>query len=204
MHDTDPVGNPSTNRRITLVAVAVTVVALVLPGCAAPQRRHAPSARQPDGKLGTSERYAIADRVAAPKLTGQLLDGERFDLAEWRGKIVVINFWGSWCAPCRLEAPRLEAAYRATTDSGVEFLGVDVRDGRDAAQAFEKDFGITYPSLFDPAGHVAVTFRRVPPNVVPATLVLDRRHRVAAVFRRAVEPGELEKVIGELMAESPD
>ena len=200
----DPVGNPSISRRMTLLAVAVTMAAPALTGCAAPPRRRATNAGQPGGELGTSERHAIAHRVPAPKLTGHLLDGKRFELAEWRGKIVVINFWGSWCAPCRLEAPRLQAAYRATRDSGVEFLGVDVRDGRDAARAFEKDFGITYPSLFDPAGHVAVTFRRVPPNVVPATLVLDRRHRVAAVFRRAVEPGELEKVIGELVAESPD
>jgi peroxiredoxin len=100
-----------------------------------------------------------------------------------------------------VETPDLEATYQAAKDAGVAFLGVDIRDGRDAAKAFVADFGVTYPSLFDPAGRVALAVNDVPPNVVPVTVVLDRRHRVAAVFGKRVTRYELEPVIREIAAE---
>ena len=111
------------------------------------------------------------------------------------------NFWGSWCAPCRAEAPDLEATYQATKSLGVEFLGVDVRDGRDAATAFQQDFALTYPSLFDPPGRVVLGFQDVPPNVVPATTLLDKQLRVAVVFRKRVTQRELEAAVRALVAE---
>lgn len=114
---------------------------------------------------------------------------------------MVINFWASWCAPCRLEAPELEATYQATKQLGVEFVGVAIRDERYKAKAFHDSFGITYPSVFDPPGKVALAFREVPPNTIPATTVIDRKGRIAAVFRKAVSQDELAPVIRKVAAE---
>jgi len=182
-------------RRRTLLA-AVPAVAAGLVGCGRPRTATGtPAAQQADARAGTVVTFVAADRGPAPAVTGELLDGSPFDLAGWRGRVVVINFWGSWCAPCRAEAPDLEATYQATKGLGVEFIGVDIRDGRDAAKAFQTDFGITYPSLFDPPGRVVLGFRDVPPNVVPATVLLDRELRIAAVFRKRVTQRELEAAV---------
>lgn len=152
-------------------------------------------------ELGTVEHFPPRERKDAPAVTGELLDGTTFDLADWRGRVVVINWWGSWCTPCRAEAEDLRAVYEATHELGVEFLGVDVRDGRDAAVAFVDAFGHAWPSLFDPGGQVALDFRDVPPTVVPTTLLLDRQHRIAAVFRRRVYQPELEDTVRNLAGE---
>jgi thiol-disulfide isomerase/thioredoxin len=153
--------------------------------------------------LGTVEFFPSGQRQPTPAVSGELLDGSAFDLAGWLGRVVVINWWGSWCAPCRAEAPDLRAVYDATRELEVEveFLGVDVRDGRDAAIAFHEAFDHAWPSLFDPGGEVALGFREVPPTVVPTTLLLDRQHRIAGVFRRRVYRDEFEDAVRELAAE---
>lgn len=150
---------------------------------------------------GTTETFVGDERVPAPAVSGELLDGTAFELGSLRGSVIVANVWGSWCAPCRAEAPELEATYQATKDLRVAFVGVDVRDGRDAGTAFMDGFGLTYPSLFDPAGRIVLAFRDVPPNVVPATILIDRQYRVAAVFRKAVTRRELESAVRVLATE---
>ena len=190
-------------RRVVLTAAPWTVAAVILTGCGSQGRAAPPGGRSPqsDPRMGTVETFLAAQRRPAPAVTGQLLDDSSFDLAGWRGQIVAINFWGSWCAPCRAEAPDLEKTFRATKSLGVRFLGVDVRDDRDAATAFQKSFHLSYPSLYDPAGQVAVGFRDVSPNVVPATLLLDRQLRVAAVFRRRVTGREFTAAVRALAGE---
>jgi thiol-disulfide isomerase/thioredoxin len=150
---------------------------------------------------GSLSEYAPADRSAAPKVTGELLDGKKFDLSAYRGKVVVINFWGSWCAPCRAEADDLEAVYTATKASGVEFVGVNVKDSRDNAIAYERTFKVTYPSVYDRAMRVALKFRDTPPNAIPATLVLDRSGRVAVVFRKPLLREDLQPTVERIAAE---
>ncbi len=150
---------------------------------------------------GTVSRYSVGKRPAAPQVSGSLLDGKKFDLAKYRGKVVVFNFWGEWCAPCRAEAHNLEQVYTATKDSGVRFIGVNVRDSRDRAKAFEHSYGITYPSIFDPDGRVALTFRKTPPNSIPSTIVIDRKGRVAAVFRKALLTEDLQPVVEQVTKE---
>ncbi|MGH3646769.1 MAG: TlpA family protein disulfide reductase, partial [Micromonosporaceae bacterium] len=108
---------------------------------------------------GTSQVFQPGDRSAAPAVIGTLLDGGSFDLEQHRDHVVVINYWASWCAPCRLEAPELEQVYGKTKADGVVFVGVNIRDEKDKALAYEESFSVSYPSLFDPAGRIALKFR---------------------------------------------
>ncbi|MFJ6196643.1 TlpA family protein disulfide reductase [Micromonospora sp. NPDC092111] len=140
-------------------------------------------------------------RSAAPKIAGDLLTGGRYDVSQARGQVVVLNFWGSWCAPCRAEADDLEATYQATKGSGVTFLGINVQDSRDKAVAFEEG-RVTYPSLFDPASRLALALD-IPPNTIPATVVLDRQGRIATVVRAAVTQDGLRPIVERIAAEEP-
>jgi thiol-disulfide isomerase/thioredoxin len=132
------------------------------------------------GSAGTTW-YGTTAGPAAPRVTGILLTGGRFALAQYHGHVVVMNFWGSWCTPCRSEAPVLSRLSRHFTPAGVRFLGVDIRDSPASAQAFQRDFGIGYPSLTDPGDVIALDFRdTVPPAGIPTTLVIGRDGRIAA------------------------
>ncbi len=191
-------------RRMAFVLAGVVLAGLLTAGCGTGKGAAdspADGANRYVTGDGTSSVFAPAERSKAPRVRGELLDGGELDLAEFRGKVVVLNFWASWCAPCRLEAPELEATYQATKDLGVQFVGVDIRDERDKGKAFHNSFGITYPSLFDPPGKIAIAFRDVPPNTIPATIVIDRKSRIAAVFRKAVLRDELEPVVRKIAAE---
>jgi thiol-disulfide isomerase/thioredoxin len=139
-------------------------------------------------------------RPAAPQLAGELLEGGRYDLSQDQGQVVVVNFWGSWCAPCRAEIDDLEQVYEATKDRGVRFLGINVRDDRDKAKAFHSG-KVSYPSVLDPSSKLALDFD-IPPNTIPATIVLDREGRIAVVIREAVQAAEFQQVVERVAAEA--
>jgi thiol-disulfide isomerase/thioredoxin len=143
----------------------------------------------------------IGDREPAPELTGELLGGGTYSLAEHAGEVVVVNFWGSWCGPCVAEADDLEATYKSTKDSRVSFIGVNVRDDKDKALRFA-ELRSTYPSIFDPSSRLAIGFK-VPPTATPTTIVLDRQGRVAATAFGPIQQATLEPVVASLAAESP-
>lgn len=140
-----------------------------------------------------------SSRPDAPELTGEDLAGAPIDSLD--GTVVVVNFWASWCAPCRREGPELVEAYRQTQDQGVAFLGVNIRDDRDKAAAFETGLGVEYPSVFDPSGRLALQFSDVPPNTIPATIIVDADGRVAAVFRQELTADTLTEAIGDVVAD---
>ena len=125
--------------------------------------------------------FRAGSRPAAPAVTAKTLTGQKLSLAAYRGDVVVVNFWGSWCGPCRQEAPALGTLARQLRPKDVRFLGVDIRDNPAGAEAFMRTFRISYPSLSDPADEIALAFRgTVPPTGIPTTLLIDRSGHIAA------------------------
>ncbi|GAA2369007.1 TlpA family protein disulfide reductase [Dactylosporangium salmoneum] len=179
-------------RRVKLVAALLLALTLFT--------TTACTSSAPKNALG-SRKIAAADRVAAPAISGDLMDGSgKFELAQHKGQVVVVNFWASYCAPCRTEAPELEKVLSATKAQGVTFIGVNVHDQRDPANAYLADIKPSYGSIFDPSAALALEFD-VPPNSIPATLVIDRSGRIAAVLRSEVDQALLEPVVRDLLAE---
>ncbi|HUN36737.1 MAG TPA: TlpA disulfide reductase family protein [Trebonia sp.] len=131
--------------------------------------------------------YASGHRALVPDFSGRTLAGAPLSLATYRGRVVVLNFWGSWCAPCRSEGPTLAALSSKYGHGNVSFVGVDVEDTPVNGEAFEQGFNITYPSLNDPGQAVAqVVSSAVPITGTPTTLVIDPTGRVAgAIFGTA-------------------
>ncbi len=153
---------------------------------------------------GTPAGEAIpeAERAAAPGFSGTLLGSGDFDSAELAGEVAVLNFWGSWCPPCRVETPEFQEVYADVRDQGVAFLGLNVKETSEQfAQAFVDSEGIEFPSLYDPRGEVALAFRDYPANAIPSTIVLDRGGRVAAVYTGEVAQEDLRAVLDLLLAE---
>jgi thiol-disulfide isomerase/thioredoxin len=140
-------------------------------------------------------------RHAPSSVSGTLLDGSHFDLAAWRGKVVVVNFWGSWCAECRDEAQALQQVYADDKSKGVEFLGVDIRDDVPSAMDYQRKYAITYPSLNDPDNLLALRFRGVPPNATPSTLILDRSGRIAARQSGSILYRQLSDLVDRVLSE---
>lgn len=130
-------------------------------------------------------------------------ENETVSAADFPGQVVVVNLWGQWCGPCRAEAPALEQVYEQTKDMGVAFLGINVKDQqRDKAQDFVKANKVGYPSIYDPSMRSLLALGgNFPTSVIPTTLVLDREHRVAAVFLRSVLVEDLLPVVQRIAAE---
>lgn len=130
---------------------------------------------------GRVTQVAAAQREQPVSLQGEDLDGTPLDLADYAGKPVVVVVWGSWCGPCRAEAPDVVAAAEQLGDRA-QFLGLNIRDSNQAqAQAFVRSFDIPYPSFYSPDGRVMLSFDgTLTPNSIPSFVVLDGQGRVAA------------------------
>lgn len=164
---------------MTRLLVALTAAALLITGCAGAD---ADSNEGTTGFVGGDGSFTIVpadQRAVAPVLEGETLSGDPLSTADFAGKPLVINVWGSWCAPCRAEAPELVAANEELGDD-VAFLGINTRDSVAAAQAFERSFDISWPSFQDPDGVLLLEFAQLPPKAIPSTVVLDEEGRVAA------------------------
>ncbi|MEV4254417.1 TlpA disulfide reductase family protein [Spirillospora sp. NPDC049652] len=188
--------------RISLVSAAAASAVMLLAGCAG-GGTGGPGAGDNrfiagNGKL---QEVSASNRHAALRAGGGTLEDKQVSFSDLRGKVVVVNFWASWCAPCRGEAPSLEQVYQQNKDKGVAFLGVNFKDDKDNALAFERRFKVSYPSLFDGDGRIGLAFKDVPPNAIPTTLVLDRQGRVAARLLGATTFSSLNPVVTKVLAE---
>lgn len=137
---------------------------------------------------------AATDLGPAPAFTLATFDGGAFRLADQRGKVVVVNFWASWCVPCRQEAPRFAAADATYRGRGVVFVGVDVQDNARDARAFLAEFGLRYPNGPDDGARIADAYGV---SGVPTTFVIDRAGRIRRRWPGEIQADQLTGFIAE-------
>jgi len=192
------------NRRSLLKLSAGLVLALPLAACTV-EDSLAQQANAGDNKNyiagdGSVTEYDPASRGEPVQLTGKLFDGSTMDSSAWPGQVTVLNFWYAACAPCRLEAKDLQALSEEFS-AEAQFYGVNVRDEKATAEAFERNFGVTYPSFQDKDGGILLAMTEyVPPQAVPTTLVLDKEGRVAARILGVADKGTLKTLIRDTAA----
>lgn len=194
----------ASRRRFTLLAATAVAGALTLSACGDGNKAGGGGNTNFITGSGGISTVAKADRVAAPKLDGEGLDGKPLDVADYKGKVVVLNVWGSWCGPCRLEAKYFAQVSEETKAQGVQFIGINTRDPeRDKAINFEKDYGVEYPSFYDPIGKLILRFPKgtLNPQAIPSTVVLDRDGKIAARTLRGLDADELREMIDPVIAE---
>lgn len=148
--------------------------------------------------------YPPAERQTVGDFTGSSVtdEADTIALSDYPDTVLVLNFWGSWCGPCRAEADDLNVAAELSADRGVQFLGINVQDSRQSAADFMAGKEVVFPSIFDPTMRTMLSLQGYPTTGIPSTIVLDRRHRVAHIFLRPVEAQELDEVVAAVAAEA--
>ena len=140
---------------------------------------------------------AEAQNTPAPDFElPSLEDGEPIRLSSFRGDVIVLNFWASWCAPCRLEAPGLRRVSERYRDEGVRFLGVDYRDDEAAARAFVEEFRLKYPSVSDPSGSLADDYGLIG---FPTTFIIDPEGTIRYRFVGYLDEAVLERSVNDVL-----
>jgi len=186
------------------VAVA-SAIALVLSGCGAGHDAvNSSSAGQYRFVSATAKGSIVpaGKRKPAAGVKGTLMTGGPFRLTDHRGKVVLINYWASWCAPCVIESPMLERVSQQMKRAGVDFVGVDIKDERQAAESFIADKRMTYPMVYDEPAKTALQLG-IPIGGLPVTVLIDRAGRVAAVYVGAVQQADIEPALQRLSSEAP-
>ncbi|WP_371100272.1 TlpA family protein disulfide reductase [Streptomyces sp. PU_AKi4] len=195
---------PRARRRVLLAAAGAAAAALLVSACGSGGTS---GGGGDTGYVAGSDGIATVekgDRADAPDLSGETVDGDHLDVDDYKGKVVVVNVWGSWCPPCRAEAKNFETVHQDLKDEGVQFVGINTRDATvGPALAFEEEQGVTYPSLFDPTGKLMLRFEKgtLNPQAVPSTLVFDRDGKIAARSLQALSEEKLRKMIAPVLAE---
>jgi thiol-disulfide isomerase/thioredoxin len=172
--------------------VALAAVVLLLGAC---------GREQPASALVGVESISTDEREPLPRIAGSTLDGGTLDLADLRGRVVVLNSWASWCEPCREEVPSFVDLDERSDPDKVAVVGLDVNDQSAAADAFASELGIQYPSIVDPDGSLLRTIPGVPPSSLPSTVILDPQGRVAVRVIGATDPVELAGLVEALVQE---
>ncbi|MEU4273090.1 TlpA disulfide reductase family protein [Streptomyces sp. NPDC026092] len=193
--------------RRTLLAVGALSAALALSACSSDSNGKSGGGGGTNFVTNTGGISTVAkgERTAPNKIAGETLEGEKLDVADLKGKVVVLNAWGSWCGPCRAEAPHFAKVSKELKAKGVEFVGLNTRDfNKQQAITFEEDYGVPYPSLYDPAGKVILNgFPKGTLNLqaIPSTVVLDKDGKIAARALMALDEKKLRSMIEPLLAE---
>jgi cytochrome c biogenesis protein CcmG, thiol:disulfide interchange protein DsbE len=182
-------------RLLSPISIAVILGVAALVGLLA----YGLSANEPD--RGIERALAKGERRPAPEVELPRLSGDgKQALDDYRGRVVVLNFWASWCEPCRAESPLLERWHGRISRRGGTVLGVDVLDVTSDAREFIRQYGLSYPMLRDRDGDALEDFGVV---AYPETFVIDRRGRIAASRRGPVDERFLRERVAPLLRESP-
>ncbi|WP_137988718.1 TlpA family protein disulfide reductase [Streptomyces vilmorinianum] len=193
--------------RRTLLAVGTLSAALALSACGSDSNGKSGGGGGTNFVTNTGGVSTVAkgERAAPNKIAGETIEGEQLDIADLKGKVVVLNAWGSWCGPCRAEAPHFAKVANELKAKGVEFVGLNTRDfNKQQAVTFEEDYKVPYPSLYDPSGKLILNgFPKGTLNLqaIPSTVVLDKDGKIAARALMALDEKKLRSMIEPLLAE---
>jgi thiol-disulfide isomerase/thioredoxin len=189
--------------RRAVLPVALALAAGLLAGCSNDQVGSSGDQGFVGGK-GVITMLKAADRKRPGTVSGTTLAGRHTALSDYRGKVVVVNVWGSWCPPCRAEAPMLAAAARHLSKKGVVFLGINSRNPERAGpQAFERRYRIPYDSIYDPDGQTLLAFHgTLAPNSIPSTVIIDKQGRVAASVIGTITRTTLVDLVDDVIGDS--
>ena len=182
-------------RRAYTVAAASLAATAVLAGCGSVSGS-SNGAQTGFVSIATGiSQVSAADRQAMPSLTGTTLQGNSLAVS-YTGHVTVVNVWGSWCTPCREEAPDFAEASQKYGSKGVQFVGINTRDDNAAAIAYDSQFGIKYPSLQDPDETLVLQLKQIiPATSVPSTVIVDSSGKVAVRALGGITEPELLKEI---------
>lgn len=187
-------------RRTLLAGAGLTALA-AMTGCT----KSTGLARQSDSgsrSIGTVEQIAVPKRKAVLTVSGTTLTGQRLTTESWRGKVVVLNYWGSWCPPCVKETPALRQAWQQLRPKGVQFLGLDSQESAATGLAFMNANKLDYPSLAWDGGTFLLQLKGKAP-APPVTLVLDQHGRLAARVLSEITASTLVGLVDDVLAEAP-
>lgn len=190
-------------RKFRDIAAFILVASFILTACGAPST----DATQGGYVSGDGQITVVPpdEREPAPTIKGETVDGKDVNIDDWRGDIVVINLWGSWCPPCREESPALDAVARETADEGVHFLGLSTRESPETTLAFIEKHDVSYPSLFDEGGRIQVAFAdSLASQAVPTTWIIDADGNVAARAMTTLTESTLTDLIDNVRTENAD
>jgi peroxiredoxin len=178
------------------MTVILVALGLLLAGCSdGHSGRSFDDATRPGQVIPQKDRNAVGD------VHGQLLTGKQYQLAQDANKIVVINLFASWCDPCQIETPQFDQLYRKVKTDGIDFVGFGVHDTKGHVKDFAVKYGVTYPVVFDEKFQVALELGNLPLVGLPNTVILDRQHRVAAVYIGEVQAADLSSALTKLTFE---
>lgn len=179
-------------RRLLLSVSALLLVPVALSGC---------GREQPASALVGTEAVAEEAREDVLAFSGTTMDGSAVDLADLRGRVVVINAWASWCAPCRSEMPAFVDLAATSNPDEIAVVGLNVGDDPTAAQAFVDEMGMNFPSVVDREGDILAGIPGVPPKSLPSTVILDREGRIATRIIGPTDSIGLATAIGKVLAD---
>lgn len=189
---------PRHRRFLRLSAALLTCGALALSGCSSDSGGKDFSFSTKN-KVGTL--ISEGKRKPAQDVGGELITGAgRTTLAGGKGKVQLLNFWASWCGPCKVETPQLDSLYRQVRPKGVRFIGFDTKDDKSDARSFIAQNKISFPVVYDQPGKVQLQLGNIP-GVLPFTVLVDKRGRVAAVYIDKLTPKDLQGPLNTLLAE---
>ena len=183
-----------TRRRLVILSLVpiIAIAALLIWGTAR-------SGGRPGGLfINSSGGEVDVDSSLAPDFSVTTFDGETITLSDLRGQVVMVDFWASWCPPCRVESPDLVSAYRSFQDRGVEFIGIDVWDRESAGRSFVADEGLPYPNALDTNGFITIDYGV---TGIPEKFFIDAEGRVVRKYVGPIRADELARILNDMLPE---